>query len=214
MAEVTTHSAVETLIGGGEPKNWQKYLTRPRNLIAGMLTMSLAATGGFLLLRPSHSEALSPGASGDHGVAVGSPNSGSINQISPNQTPSPSTGGFNTAAHVVLKCTGLSIKLSTGTANKYDVTPQVEVVSGDPTSHYLYTVLGTDLGHNVAVQGVSTLTRVSPAENSEFPLVVLVDTAGTSIGPDNPDALTRPLGDKVPDAQLFECPPVPYPGIG
>lgn len=209
MAEVLSHSSTSTLTEEA-PHTWHDYVTTPRAFLAGMLTVGLAA-GGLWLSR-SHPDASPSIPNGDRVVAAGSPTPGAANEIG--STPSSSTGGFNNAGHVVLKCIGLDIKLTRGTANKYDITPKVQVVSGDPTSPYLYTVLGTDLGHNIASQGVSTLSGISRAENTVFPVVVLVDTAGTPFGPNNPEALTRPLGDKVPDAQMFECPPVPYPRVG
>lgn len=217
MAEVTAHSTLDQLGQEDGPHgSLRKHVTRPRMLFAGALTVTLAAglAGGLLLSRGSGEDAGTTTPNGDKGVAAGAPFPGSSAES--NTTPTQSSGGFNNGAKVVLKCTGLKMEEAkddearTGAKGLFKVTPVVEVVSGDPSSPYLYTLLGTDTGHNVVAQGVGSFT-VDSSNNAEFPVIVLADTAGTKYGPGDPSQLQDPFGDNIPDAQLFDCPVVGYP---
>lgn len=182
-----------------------------RVALASTLTLALGIAGGALFLGRSGGSAEEGTVAGPgNGVAAGPAVPGNNNQ-DPNVAPTPSSGGFNNAARVVLQCTGLDIRLEPGTTDTYNVTPKVEVSSGDVSSPYLYTLLGTDLGHNEVTQGVGTIHGVKRGDNVEFPVVVVVDTAGTEFGPNDPSALEKPFGDSIPDQQLFDCPVVPYP---
>jgi hypothetical protein len=179
-----------------------------RVAIASTLALALGIGGGILLGRSGGSDEAVAGPG--NGVAAGPAVPGN-NNVDPNIAPTPSSGGFNNAAKVVLQCTGLDIRLEPGTTDTYSVTPKVDVSSGDVNSPYVYTLLGTDLGHNEVAQGVGTIHGVKRGDNVEFPVVLVVDTAGTEYSPNDPDALKDPFGDSIPDQQLFDCPVVPYP---
>jgi len=219
MAEVTHDSTFEagnSPLGNLPHKNWREYVTRNRVIMAGGMAFALvAAVGtGVVLGRSSGGEAASPQPGGDKGVAAGAPFPGSSLETS--TAPTDNSGGFNNAAKVVLKCTGLQMEEAkddearTGAKGLFKVTPVVEVVSGDVTSPYLYTLLGTDTGKNHVQPGVGTFL-VDSSDNAEFPVIVLADTAGTQYKPGDPTQLEKPFGDTIPDSQLFDCPVVPYP---
>ena len=217
MAEVThgTFGTGNNPLGDLPHRNWREHITRNRVLIAGGAAFALVATlgTGVLLGRSSGggAEAAQPG--GDKGVAAGAPFPGSNLE---SLAPTDNSGGFNNGAKVVLKCVGLQMEEAkddearTGAKGLFKVTPQVEVVSGDITSPYLYTLLGTDTGKNYVQQGVGSFV-VDSSDNAEFPVIVLADTAGTKFGPNDPSQLERPFGDNIPDQQLFDCPITAYP---
>jgi len=191
-------------------QGWAFVRAHRRSAVASAVALALGIGGGVLLGRGGNDGNDASAVGRGNGVAAGPAAPGNNNQ-DPNVAPTPSSGGFNNAAKVVLSCTGLDIRLEPGTVDTYSVTPKVNVTSGDVSSPYLYTLLGTDLGHNEVAQGVSTIHNVKRGDNVEFPVVVVVDTAGTEYGPNDPSALERPFGDTIPDQQLFDCPVVPYP---
>ncbi|HEU4914498.1 MAG TPA: hypothetical protein VFT16_03800 [Candidatus Saccharimonadales bacterium] len=181
-----------------------------RSTIATTLALAVGLGGGILLGRGGSESADTTAPGRGNGVAAG-PLAPGANESNPNTTPTQSSGGFNNAARVVLECTGLDIRLEPGTVDTFSATPVVTVKRGESTSPYLYTLLGTDTGHIEVVEGVNTLHDIKQGDNVEFPLVAIVDTAGTKFGPDDPEALSKPFGDAIPDQQIFNCPVVPYP---
>jgi hypothetical protein len=219
MAEITHEGPIHTTEEDDFVDPWQvktaqarEYLrTHRRSAIATTLALAVGLTGGILLgsRGGDSSEAATPGRG--NGAAAGPLSPGTTESSSPIETPTQSSGGFNNAARVILECTGLDIRLEPGTVDRYSATPKVEVKSGDPASPYLYTLLGTDIGENKVVQGVGTLRGIERGDNVEFPVVVLVDTAGTKFGPNDPEALAEPFGDAIPDQQIMDCPVTPYP---
>lgn len=212
MSEIRTHDlpGQESDPASLRAGTWFEQFTPLQVLLAGAVSLGLAVgiTGGAVALRIMGEEASPPNPDSDRGVAVGAPFPGS--SIETNTTPTPNSGGFNNAARVVLKCTGLKIERIPGNLQVFKVTPEVTVVSGEASSPYLYTLVGNDTGSNMVGQGVSPMA-VERSDNAEFPVIVLADTAGTQYEANDPAQLEKPLGDSVPDSQLFECPVTAYP---